>query len=255
MPQFTLICTDEDSTVTTKEFEATILEDVVDKTEDFLKGVGYCFVHNGVRSDTIKSNKIDFFSQNELLDFISMATAIPQPRINQKVELEAFVLNDIGRVSTLELELSENVGLRPISMTQPHSKFANAGYFTLVDGVFGQRPWKGSEWLGYLGDTIEIVYDLQQQRSLNQIKISCLKANGSWIYLPKTIDCYFSEDGETWSTRNSTEVNEEIIYLRAIQTVRFVKIRINPMDIIPQGTNGAGHNPWTFIDEIQFSWN
>lgn len=43
MPQFTLICTDEDSTVTTKEFEATILEDVVDKTEDFLKGVGYCF--------------------------------------------------------------------------------------------------------------------------------------------------------------------------------------------------------------------
>ena len=43
MPQFTLICTDDDSTVTTKEFEATVLDDVVDKTQDFLKGVGYCF--------------------------------------------------------------------------------------------------------------------------------------------------------------------------------------------------------------------
>ena len=43
MPQFTLICTDEDQTITTKEFEATILEDVVGKTEDFLKGVGYVF--------------------------------------------------------------------------------------------------------------------------------------------------------------------------------------------------------------------
>ncbi len=43
MPQFTLICTDDDQTVTTKEFEATILEDVVGKTEDFLKGVGYVF--------------------------------------------------------------------------------------------------------------------------------------------------------------------------------------------------------------------
>ena len=43
MPQFTLICTDEDSTVTTKEFEATVLNDVVDKTQDFLKGVGYVF--------------------------------------------------------------------------------------------------------------------------------------------------------------------------------------------------------------------
>tara|TARA_B100000073_G_scaffold321130_1_gene301401 strand:+ start:665 stop:883 length:219 start_codon:yes stop_codon:yes gene_type:complete len=43
MPQFTLICTDEDKTVSTKEFEADILEEVVEKTQDFLKGVGYCF--------------------------------------------------------------------------------------------------------------------------------------------------------------------------------------------------------------------
>lgn len=43
MPQFTLICTDEDETITTKEFQATILTDVVEKTQDFLKGVGYVF--------------------------------------------------------------------------------------------------------------------------------------------------------------------------------------------------------------------
>jgi hypothetical protein len=49
MPQFTLICTDEDSTVTTKEFDATILQEVVEKTQDFLKGVGYCFEELGVQ--------------------------------------------------------------------------------------------------------------------------------------------------------------------------------------------------------------
>jgi len=43
MPQFTLICTDEDQTISTKEFEATILDEVVEKTEDFLRGVGYVF--------------------------------------------------------------------------------------------------------------------------------------------------------------------------------------------------------------------
>ena len=53
--QFTLTCRDEDGTITrkqfdsvyltdvVKEFEATVLEDVVDKTQDFLKGVGFCF--------------------------------------------------------------------------------------------------------------------------------------------------------------------------------------------------------------------
>ena len=43
MPSFKLICTDEDSTVTTKEFESAYLQEVVEKTGDFLKGVGYYF--------------------------------------------------------------------------------------------------------------------------------------------------------------------------------------------------------------------
>ena len=43
MPQFTLTCTDDDETITSKEFEATILNEVVEKTQDFLHGVGYVF--------------------------------------------------------------------------------------------------------------------------------------------------------------------------------------------------------------------
>jgi len=43
MPQFKLVCTDEDQTISTKAFEATILDEVVEKTEDFLRGVGYVF--------------------------------------------------------------------------------------------------------------------------------------------------------------------------------------------------------------------
>ena len=43
MPQFTLTYVDEDSTVTTKEFDAMLLNEVVEKTQDFLKGVGFVF--------------------------------------------------------------------------------------------------------------------------------------------------------------------------------------------------------------------
>ena len=42
MPQFRLICKDEDSQ-TTKEFNAMLLKEVVEHTQDFLKGVGYVF--------------------------------------------------------------------------------------------------------------------------------------------------------------------------------------------------------------------
>tara|TARA_A200000159_G_scaffold125586_2_gene120712 strand:- start:3888 stop:4091 length:204 start_codon:yes stop_codon:yes gene_type:complete len=43
MPQFTLTCTDDDNTITSKDFDATILNEVVEKTQDFLHGVGYVF--------------------------------------------------------------------------------------------------------------------------------------------------------------------------------------------------------------------
>jgi hypothetical protein len=43
MPSFILTAIDDDGTNTTKEFTNDELKDVVDKTSDFLKGVGYVF--------------------------------------------------------------------------------------------------------------------------------------------------------------------------------------------------------------------
>lgn len=69
MPQFTLICTDEDSTVTTKEFEATLLNEVVEKTQDFLKGVGYVFEDLEVNVNEEHSSTLEYAKNlNEILD-------------------------------------------------------------------------------------------------------------------------------------------------------------------------------------------
>lgn len=72
MPQFKLICTDDDQTTTIKEFEATILQEVVEKTTDFLHGVGYVFEELEVREcigDVEKdSNVLDFMLQSALRD-------------------------------------------------------------------------------------------------------------------------------------------------------------------------------------------
>ena len=43
MPRFVLSAIDEDETKTTKTFEADYLDDVVDKMQDFLHGVGFVF--------------------------------------------------------------------------------------------------------------------------------------------------------------------------------------------------------------------
>ena len=43
MPRFILTATDDDETITTKEFESSYITDVVDKASDFFRGVGFCF--------------------------------------------------------------------------------------------------------------------------------------------------------------------------------------------------------------------
>lgn len=49
--QFKLTCTDEDGTITRKEFDGIFLDDVVSKTQDFLHGVGFVFDELGVLRD------------------------------------------------------------------------------------------------------------------------------------------------------------------------------------------------------------
>lgn len=58
MPSFILTATDEDGTVTTKEFEGTILQDVVEKTSDFLHGVGYVFDDLYVIEEEVEDNDV-----------------------------------------------------------------------------------------------------------------------------------------------------------------------------------------------------
>ena len=58
--QFKLTCTDEDGTITRKEFDGMFLDDVVSKTQDFLHGVGFVFDELGVIRDAeAEENQVD----------------------------------------------------------------------------------------------------------------------------------------------------------------------------------------------------
>ena len=60
MPSFILTATDEDGTVTTKEFEGTLIQDVVEKTSDFLHGVGYVFEDLIVDEGEVETESTDW---------------------------------------------------------------------------------------------------------------------------------------------------------------------------------------------------
>lgn len=73
MPSFILTATDEDGTVTTKEFEGTILQDVVEKTSDFLHGVGYVFDDLYVIEEEVEDN--DVLPFNDVMEAVRNSVA------------------------------------------------------------------------------------------------------------------------------------------------------------------------------------
>lgn len=203
-------------------------------------GVQYAFVEDG-----------GYQSLTDYTGFLRFETEIIGTR---KIEIVAVNDLDADRRSYTKFLLSPSLGTKVDTLTKPHSKYSNNLGFTLTDGIKGQRPWKGSEWLGYSGDTIEILFDFGEIKDLKGTEVSCLSAPGSWIYLPTDIRWYFSKDNIGWSAMNKKMVNNQTTILPTKRKTRYIKIVICPRDIISDGNNGAGHSPWTFIDEISFLW-
>ena len=138
----------------------------------------------------------------------------------------------------------------------PHKAYNAGGKEALINGINGSDQRYGDkEWLGFWGDDLEITIDLGELTTIKTFKSRFYSATGQWIYAPKKVSLYSSEDGKTYAPLKNVELeNDKIIidvYLdfNKINT-RFIKIVIPNYGIIPEGKQGAGNKAWTFIDEI-----
>ena len=219
-----------------------------------------------LKSDSMGSLNVSVVNQNPLLptitNFRNISTSsktnfkltLPEYKIEDTIYLSTYAEGMEDREKEITIYLSQSTGCSIDSLTQPHPKFNNGGSFTLVNGVYGRRPWNGSDWLGYSGDTITAIFDLQEEREVYNLQLSCLKAEGSWIYLPEKVSVLGSNDKVNYHTINSPKVTEEITHVQLYNSYRYIKLVVIPKDKIPAGNEGAGQNPWTFIDEIKITW-
>lgn len=141
-------------------------------------------------------------------------------------------------------------------VTQPHPKYNNNGSLNLVDGIKGVLPWKGSQWLGFDTSNVEFIVDLGSEQTIKTINLGFLEQNGSWIYLPENVTIQVAKNPK-WRSKKMYKkgVDSSDFNLGINRKCRYVRVMIHAMDIIPEGQEGGGNTPWTFIDEIQIKWN
>ncbi len=143
---------------------------------------------------------------------------------------------------------------------QPASNYPGSGAFTLVNGIITEKKLsQSSEWLGFLGKDIEAVVDLGSNQDINGITLDVLNQEGSWIYLPASVEFLTSENGQNFSPQgilkpgtNGNWLNERKIGIKLhAVTARYVKVIAKNFGIIPAGKPGSGTAAWLFADEIE----
>ncbi len=170
------------------------------------------------------------------------------------IEYTVTPYNNVSGINHFSIEQSHSIGF-PIEFKTPFNpKFSNRGNLALVDGVKGKRPWKGDEWLGFTKDTIEFTVDLIKTRQLQNVNLGFLSANGSWIYLPETVQLFVSTDKTSWSELKKQAVTEETFFQEVNKKARYLKVVVISKDKIPVGSDGEGNKPWTFMDEIEIEY-
>ncbi|MBP6557932.1 MAG: family 20 glycosylhydrolase [Flavobacterium sp.] len=139
---------------------------------------------------------------------------------------------------------------------QPNGNYAKGGGFTLVDGIQGDKAKFGQHWLGFSGTDLNATIDLGNKQKISRLGIGLLSSPSSWIYFPKKVTFWVSEDMmqfEAVGTFSAEEIQKskgQITLDCNKKNIQFVKVTVENFGIIPDGQPGAGNKAWLFADEI-----
>lgn len=176
---------------------------------------------------------------------------------NQTIKA-AYFENGKAKSATIEqsFTISKSSGKKIELLHQPHENYGSGGGFTLVDGMKGNTSKFGRDWLGFWGKDLNATIDLGVTVSVSKVEISTLSAPASWIYYPKNITLWVSNDGKNFeqvsviSTEEIEKANGKLAINFETKSIKWIKVIAQNNGIISDGNPGAGSNSWLFVDEI-----
>ncbi len=148
---------------------------------------------------------------------------------------------------------------RPVSCaTEWSSTYDVGGPRALTDGKAGVLNYNYN-WLGFQGNDMDVVVDLGSCQEISGIQADFLFYPLSWIFAPRKVVCYVSDNREDWTELAHIDyVNEEILTECKIVPFRFdvaskaryVRLKASSLLTNPEWHRGVGQPCWIFCDEI-----
>ena len=129
----------------------------------------------------------------------------------------------------------------------------------LTDGKMGIMNYNYN-WLGFQGNDMDVVIDLDSIQAVNLVSIDFLLYPLSWIFIPKRVICYLSNDGENWNEVGSKTYQnptylleckiENFSFTNLHGQARYVRVKAESLLTNPEWHRGVGQLCWIFCDEV-----
>ena len=222
------------------------------------------------------SGKVSVCLESEIYEpEIHYTTDGSVPDINSPLYSKAF---DIDSTTTIKAgffkngKLIENfsektiffhkgLGKTPELKNKYSFKYEAQGENSLLDGVRGSLNHNDACWQGFQGDDLIVIIDFESQIALNKISCGFLQNQRKWIFLPSSVEYFFSDDGKNFKSIGIIEnnispmkekpfiENFEINLEKDIE-IRFIKVVAMNIGECPKQHSAKGNKAWIFADEI-----
>jgi hypothetical protein len=171
-------------------------------------------------------------------------------------EYLALFENTLQRAAILNVASHKKVTLN----TKP-KKYAGENPQALTDGALGGSNFYAN-WLGFEGNNLEAVIDLEQETEIDTITTAFLQVTNHIVFFPESVTYFWSTDNNSFrkieTVANASPLtaeskrNDIAYFTSAFQSVkaRYIKVVAKNRTTAPAWHNAAGSPAWIFVDEV-----
>ena len=179
--------------------------------------------------------------------------------VDKDMTVKAVAVDGKGRMSqVVEAQYVRYVRDKDITyVTKPDNQYYAGGNEGLIDNARGKVNYRIGGWQGFTTDC-ELIIDLREMKKITTVGAGCLEEQRSWIFYPKGMEVFVSEDGNNYKPFNNvtiTSARTEGAHIQDLEVkgdanARYVKIVIKNYGKLPEWHLSAGEQAWLFVDEV-----
>ncbi|MEN8224135.1 MAG: sulfatase [Bacteroidota bacterium] len=151
------------------------------------------------------------------------------------------------------------IGKKYTIKNKPSHRYPGGSEFALTDGYLASLEFTDESWMGFHGDDLEIYIDMEKQEDIQNIEISFLKNQASWIFPPQRVEIFASKDMKNFSAIDAKDfskagkdlsITRESYQYKGAFTAQYIKINVINTGKCPDWHPGKEDPAWLFVDEV-----